>query len=235
MKRSCVGLELYAKIEPLLGFEDEAERLYELYIEILKSWRPETLIDIGCGSGKFLSFVKESLAAKRVFGVDLSETMVSRAKKRGVEAEVLDICALDESFEAATAVFDVLNYLDENGLRRFMGCVEEILRPGGIFIADINTLYGFEELSPGALVRESQEGFLVLDSEFEEGRLETSIDFFQEDEKGCYRREHDTILQYYHTVESIAGASGLELIQVYPVALYSDVADKEVLLLQKRE
>jgi len=229
-----VGLELYARIEPLLGFEEEAQRLYELYIEILESWKPETLIDIGCGSGKFLSFVESKLHPKRALGVDLSETMVERAKKRGVDAEVSDICSVEERFESATAVFDVLNYLDEDGVCRFMGCVEKLLEPGGIFIADINTLYGFEEITPGALVRDEVEGYLVIDSEFSDGTLETSIDLFQKDQNGCYRRESDKILQYYHAVEDLERASDLELIQVYPVALYSDEADKEVLLFQKK-
>ncbi len=229
-----MGLELYAKIEPLLGFEAEAKQLYELYIEILSAWKPQRLIDIGCGSGEFLLLAKERLDPKRALGVDLSETMVSRAKERGLEAEARDICTLTERFEAATAVFDVLNYLDAEGLRRFMGCVERLLAPGGIFVADINTLHGFEEVSPGALVRESGESFLVLESLFEEGRLKTAIDFFREDGEGCYRRERDRIVQYYHTLETVADASGLELIQVYPVALYSDEADKEILLFQKR-
>ncbi|BBG65415.1 hypothetical protein NNO_0712 [Hydrogenimonas sp.] len=229
-----VGLELYAKIEPLLGFEEEIESLYGLYIEILSSWKPKSLVDIGCGSGKFLLHAQKSLSLNRSLGVDLSETMVERAKQRGVEALAVDICDLNERFEAATAVFDVLNYLDESGLKRFMGCVEELLEPGGIFIADINTLYGFEEISQGALVKREKESLLALESAFENGRLKTYIDYFRPDGEGCYRREEDCVVQYFHSAEKIAGSGGLELIQIYPVTLYGDEPDKEVLLFRKK-
>ena len=230
-----MGLELYAKIEPLLGFEEEIESLYRLHAEILAPWKPHSLLDIGCGSGKFLQFAQKSLSLKRALGVDLSETMVERARQRGVDAEAVDVCDLNERFDAATAVFDVLNYLDTEELRRFMECVEKVLEPGGIFIADINTHYGFEEVSQGALVKRSEKSLLVLESIFQNGRLETSIDYFTEEEGGCYRREEDCVVQYYHDVEDIASSSSLELVQVYPLALYGgDEPDKEVLLFRKR-
>jgi len=235
-KRSCVGLELYGKIEPLLGFEEQVQRLYSLHIGILQSWKPKTLIDIGCGSGGFLLRANSEISSlERAVGVDLSETMVARAKSRGVEAVATDICDTRDRFTAATAVFDVLNYLDAEGLERFMGCVEALLEPGGIFLADINTLYGFEEVAQGTLVREENEKVAILESQFDGERLRTRIDLFEGDEEGCYRRERDSVVQYLHTPDAIADASGLELIQLYPVALYGEEADKEILLLKKGE
>jgi len=230
-----VGLELYAKIEPLLGFEEEIDSLYRLHLEILAPWKPQSLLDIGCGSGNFLQSAQKSLSLKRAFGVDLSDTMIERARRKGVDAEAADLCDLTERFDAATAVFDVLNYLRADELHRFMGCVENVLEPGGVFAADINTLYGFEEIAQGALVKRSKSGVLVLESLFQEGRLETSIEFFSEDGSGCYRREEDCVVQYHHEVEAIASSSRLELLQVYPVSLYGgDEPDKELLLFRKR-
>ncbi|WP_457599695.1 class I SAM-dependent DNA methyltransferase [Hydrogenimonas sp.] len=229
-----MGLELYGKIEPLLGFEEEALSLYDRYIGILKSWEPRSLVDIGCGSGGFLLRAQRAVPSlTRAVGVDLSETMVARAKGRGVTAIAADICDVKERFDAATAVFDVLNYLDREALRRFMGCVEALLEPGGIFVADINTLYGFEEVAQGALVREEGTSMVVLESLFEKGSLRTRIDLFEEEGSGCYRREHDSVVQYHHTPEAVADASGLELIQIHPVTLYGEEPDKEILLLKK--
>lgn len=228
-----MGLELYAKIEPILGFEEEAEELYDIFIEILRSWRPDSLIDIGCGSGKFLQKVQKELSLDRSLGVDLSETMVDRAKKRGLEAKVLDICSVEERFEAATAVFDVLNYLSERELKRFMGCVEALLEPGAIFVADINTLFGFEEVAQGALVRENKKALLVLDSSFEDGVMSTAINYFEHDRGECYTRKRDLIKQYYHDIKRITDSTSLELIQSYPLSLYGDEPDKEVLLFKK--
>ncbi|WP_456383600.1 class I SAM-dependent DNA methyltransferase [Hydrogenimonas sp.] len=229
-----MGLDLYADIEPLLGFEEETGALHDLYIEILESWNPVSLIDIGCGSGAFLTKAKKALPLERAYGIDLSEKMVRRAREAGVEAEKIDLCEVKERFDAATAIFDVLNYLTKKELQRFLGCVEEILVPGAVFIADINTLFGFEEIAPGALVRSFEGKFLALDSTYAEGLLETKIEYFEKREEECYLRRRDTIVQYYHAVEDIARMSGLELIQSYPLRMYADEPDKEILLFRKR-
>ncbi len=230
-----MGLELYGRIEELLGFEEETERLYDLYIEILRSWRPRSLLDVGCGSGRFLQKAKEALSLQKAYGVDLSVEMVRRAKKRGVQAEAVDVCKVPECFEAATAIFDVLNYLSPNELPRFLACVEDRLETGGVFLADVNTLTGFDEVAQGALVRSVDDRLLALESVFDGKRLETTIDYFEKAEEGRYIRQRDRVVQYYHDPIDLAkGCEGLELVQSYPVALYADAPDKEILLFRKQ-
>lgn len=228
-----MGLELYAKIEPLLGFEDSIEALYDFYIELLKSWGPESLIDIGCGSGAFLKRLSENMELRRVYGVDLSKIMVERAKGLGIDAEVKDLCDVKETFDAATAVFDVLNYLDFEALEQFMECVQKVLKPGGIFIADINTLFGFEEVAQGSLTREDEKRFVSLDSLFEDGKLITNLNLFEKEHDECYKRSKDRIVQYYHETEKLSKIGGLTLVQSYPIEMYADVADKEVLIFKR--
>lgn len=48
--------------------------------------QPESILDLGCGDGLFLKHVK----AKRKVGIDLSETAVKRARKKGIDARVFD-------------------------------------------------------------------------------------------------------------------------------------------------
>ncbi len=228
-----MGLELYGEVEPLLGFDEEAARLYDLYIEILASWKPKRLLDIGCGSGEFLARAERELSLDGCLGVDLSETMVQRAKKRGVNAKVSDICDLNENFESATAIFDVLNYLEKSELENFMECVERLLKPGGLFLADINTLFGFEEVAQGALIRESEKGVLTLESIFEDGVMSTAINYFKAQNSGCYERNSDVVKQYFHEIETILDSTSLKLIQTYPISLYAEEPDKELLLFKK--
>ncbi|SFP09977.1 class I SAM-dependent methyltransferase [Hydrogenimonas thermophila] len=228
-----MGLELYAKIEPILGFEESIEGLYDFYIELLKSWNPDTLIDIGCGSGAFLKRLSQNMELSRVYGIDLSKTMVERAKLLGLDADAKDLCDVKESFDVATAVFDVLNYLDFETLEQFMGCVYKVLKPGGIFIADINTLFGFEEVAQGSLIREDEKRFVTLDSVFDNGILTTNLTLFEEENSGCYRKSNDTIVQHYHETEKLANLGGLVLVQSYPIEMYADIADKEVLVFKR--
>jgi SAM-dependent methyltransferase len=228
-----VGLELYARIEPLLGFEREVERLYALYAEILESWEVDSLVDIGCGNGKFLKKLETELKISRLYGVDLSEGMVARARALGVACDAKDICDVRERFDAATAVFDVLNYLPPGSVGGFLDCVAERLHEGGVFLADVNTLFGFEEVAPGTLVRHFDDRFLAVDATFESGRLTTAIDYFEK-EGECYRRESDRVVQYWHDPAVLAEAcEKLDLVQSYPVAMYGDEPDKEILLFKK--
>ncbi|WP_353662994.1 class I SAM-dependent methyltransferase [Hydrogenimonas sp. SS33] len=230
-----MGLELYAKIEPLLGFDEEIDALHDLYLEILSDWRPETLIDIGCGSGRFLRRARETLGLKRAYGVDLSETMVRRARETGVEADAVDVCDVQARFDAATAVFDVLNYLPDEALPRFFGCVAGVLKPGGIFLADINTQTGFEEVAPGSLIRSHKTWLLALDAVYDAPELRTKIELFTKREGECYSRESDIVTQYYHDPARLAQQCGdLELIQSYPVRMYADEPDKELLLFKRK-
>jgi cyclopropane fatty-acyl-phospholipid synthase-like methyltransferase len=231
-----MGLELYAEIEPLLGFEEAIDALHESYIQILESWKITSLLDIGCGSGKFLAKAQKRLKLTRALGIDLSEKMVETARMRGVEAKAVDLCEVKEQFDAATAVFDVLNYIHPSELKGFMNCAADTLRSGGLFIADVNTLFGFEEVAQGSLVRRSDDYHLTLDSIFEDGEMRTDIDYFtrSDDEKSCWHRASDTIVQYYHPTEALAEASErLELIQSYPLQMYAEEADKEILVFRR--
>ena len=230
-----MGLELYAKIEPLLGFEEMVEGLYDFYIDILKSYKPNSLIDIGCGSGAFLKRLLQNMQLQRVYGIDLSKTMVERAKLLGIDAKAKDLCDVDEQFDAATAIFDVLNYLDCDTLESFFSCVYRVLKPDGIFIADINTLFGFEEIAQGSLVREDEKRFVSLDSIFEDKKLITNLTLFEKEYGKCYKKSKDTIVQHYHEMKKLSNISRLTLIQSYPIKMYADMADKEVLVFKKEK
>ena len=229
-----MGLELYAEIEPLLGFDEEVAALHDLFLELLAEEKPGTLIDIGCGSGEFLKRAKEALNLRRAYGVDLSETMIRRARKAGVEADAKNLCDVKERFDAATAVFDVLNYIPSRELSGFLECVAEVLVPGGLFVADVNTLVGFEEVAEGSLIRSFDDRLLAIESAWEPPRLVTRIDFFRKERDGCYRRESDRVVQYHHKVEELATACDrLELVRSYAVRMYAEEPDKEVLLFRR--
>jgi len=59
------------------------------------------------------------------------------------------------------------------------------------------------------------------------------LTLFEEEGNGYYRRSKDTIVQYYHETEKLLNIGGLILIQSYPIEMYADVADKEVLVFKR--
>jgi len=227
------ALDLYAKVEDLLGVKEAAPSLYAHYLLFLNAAPFETLLDVGCGSGDFLYQMQHALNIPHAKGIDISPLMVSKTLELGVDAECIDLCALEAKFDVITAVFDMLNYLDKDALKRFSSCVADHLNEGGVFLCDINTLYGFENVAVGSYIVDDETRFLTVDSDFENDEYHSEFTLFEKEGK-CFTKSQEEIKQYYHTVEEIVQFSGLELLVNDDVTLYEfDEADKRFIVLRK--
>jgi len=227
------SLDLYAKVEDLLGVKEAAPALYAHYLLFLNSVEFDTLLDVGCGSGDFLRQMQAALGIAGAKGIDLSPSMVARTLEQGIDAECMDLCDLKGTYDVITAVFDMLNYLNEEQLARFLSCVKEHLNEGGCFLFDINTLYGFENVAVGSYIVDDDTRFLTVDSDFENREYISEFTLFEK-EGECFKKSQETIRQYYHTVEDIVALSGLELIVNDEVNLYGlESTDKYFVVLKK--
>lgn len=119
------------------------EYLSELGLE------PSNLLDVACGEGTFALMM--SRLGYDVVGVDQSPEMIRLARKqaweekRGIEFLVEDMRALpfEAQFDLVTCLFDSLNYmLTIQDLSDAFMSVYRALRPDGLFIFDMNTIYG---------------------------------------------------------------------------------------------
>lgn len=221
-------LDLYATIEPLIGFDAQYERLYERYLKELKSLHIKDILDIGCGNGTLLVHLKkEGFVAQ---GIERSPMMVERALAKGVHASLRELDAFKaESFDVVLAVADVLNYIPEDALEHFFVQVHRLLKQGGSFLADINTLYGFETIADGVMVKDEEDCFLSVDARFEKPLLQTYITLFRK-EKEYYIKEQGSITQYFHPLNRFKKLKNFRLSKTYPITLFSDdEADKMIL------
>jgi predicted TPR repeat methyltransferase len=233
MPNTSNSLDLYAKVEDLLGVKEVASKLYAHYLLFLNPIVFTSLLDVGCGSGDFLVQMKKALNILEVKGIDLSPLMAAKTKELDLDAECIDLCALEGKYDVITAVFDMLNYLDKTNLEHFLLCVKEHLNEGGFFLCDINTLYGFENVAVGSYIVDDEERFLTVDSDFEEDVYSAEFTLFEK-EKDVYEKSQETIKQYYHSVEALVKYSGLECIESDDVNLYGlDDADKVFIVLRK--
>jgi SAM-dependent methyltransferase len=225
-----VSLDLYAKAEHLLGIEESTERLHDLYLHTLENYAVNTLLDIGCGRGGLMEKLGE--AGIECTGIDQSDVMVEAAKARGLNAHKKGICEIGGTYDAAVAVFDVLNFLDPEGLALFMLCVAQRLEKGGIFIADINTLYGFSDVAEGTMSNEDDAHFLNVDAYFESDELHTHFTLFTKQKDDCYVKEQSEIVQWFHPLDRFRNVPDLKLLLYKNISLY-DTNDKMLLIFKR--
>ncbi|MFO7637747.1 MAG: methyltransferase domain-containing protein [bacterium] len=152
------GREAPAPAAPFREFARHYDSFMHRYVDY-RSWvdyverifsrfraRPRTVLDLACGTG-----IPSLLLARRgyrVTGVDRSEEMlvVLRQKAGGlpvtaVRADITDF-ALEEPADAAISLYDSINYLlTEEALSGCFRCTRQSLRPGGLFVFDMNTVH----------------------------------------------------------------------------------------------
>ena len=226
------ALDLYSKVEDLLGVNEVTPKLYENYFYTLQKIKFNSLLDIGCGRGEFLLQLTNLFPDTKLMGIDLSPLMVQTTQNKGIEAECIDLCKLDKKFQVITAVFDMVNYLDTPSLKRFMRCIEDRLEDGGYFICDINSLYAFEELAVGSYVRDDYSRFVTVDSYFEDNKYYSEFTLFEKDGQR-FKKSQDIIIQYYHKVEELIKLTNLKLIEEFPFSIYGEEIEKFYLIFKK--
>ncbi len=229
------GLNLYSKIEKHLDFQAEVEELYDAFLKICEELNVKKVIDIGCGQGEFLLSLEVS--GMVAFGCDLSSEQVKVCKEKGLNVACIDIAEVQDRFDCATAIFDVLNYMDKQILEKFVKDTYNLLEVGGYFIFDINTLYGFEEVAQGSLNINLEDKFIGIDAFFSDKKLITDIILFTKNQDGNYTKEQDFITQYYHeknAMKKLLTKCGFEIKQIINFHLHDDEkADKLIFICQK--
>ena len=228
------ALNLYSKVEDLLGVNEVTPELYANYFDTLKELEFSSLLDVGCGRGAFLVQIKEQYPTVYSIGIDLSPRMVEVSRDRGVEAYHIDLCLVDKKFDIITAVFDMINYLDDEQLEEFMQCIESHLEVGGYFICDINSFYAFDELAVGSFIRDDDDRFVTIDSDFDDIEYISEFTLFEKS-GNRFKKSQETIVQYYHTVERLMELTNLQLISQSNISVYGDEVEKYYLVFKKRE
>lgn len=226
-----MGLDIYAKSEDLLGIEEATEQLHELYLQALQAYNVTNFLDIGCGRGGLMEKARDN--AIESSGIDLCPLMVDAARAKGLDARCEPVCETAGSFDAAVAVFDVLNFVHPDELDTFLECIAARLNPGGHLMCDINTLHGFANVAEGTMSAEDETRFLCVDAQFENNELHTRFTLFQEESDGRYRKEQDTVVQYFHALKRFKKHASYQVIEQHGLSLY-DREDKTFLVLRKR-
>jgi SAM-dependent methyltransferase len=110
---------------------DKDTRRYSRTIELLAHRRLSRILDIGCGTGAFLSMFPTTIER---YGIELSSLAAQRAVEKGIKIVTFEELAkppLRNTFDVVTALDVVEHTKDLCGLRRAFA---DSLRPGGTLI-----------------------------------------------------------------------------------------------------
>jgi len=230
-----MGLDLYSKVEPYLDFEDEVYLLHKQFMEFVMVNELDNIIDIGCGQGYFLDNLK--INGKTAFGTDLSVEQIKVCKAKGLNAKAIPLDEVEEKFDCATAIFDVLNYMDKEYLDTFIKQTNLVLNQGGYFVFDVNSYFGFDEIAQGCITIDLKDKFIAIDALFEDEKLQTDITLFNKQKSNLYSRESDSIIQEYHSKEYLSKLlenNGFKIQEIREFNLHSDdEADKLIFICKK--
>lgn len=231
-----MGLDLYAKIEPYLNFEEEIYLLHKEFLRFIMVNELDNIIDIGCGQGYFLENLMVN--KKTGFGIDLSVEQIKACEERNLNAKAMPLEDVKEKFDCATAIFDVLNYISKEDLKAFITQTNVVLNQGAYFIFDVNSYFGFDEVAQGCITIDIDDKFIAIDANFENDKLQTDITLFTKEDNGLFSKESDSIIQEYHSKEfllKLLEECNFEIQEIKEFNLHTDEnADKLIFICKKR-
>lgn len=191
---------------------------------IVKLLEPEPgakIIDVPCGGGRLA--IELASRGYKLAGVDITEALMDRGRKRAVEKK-LDIewilgdmreMELEDKFEAAICMGGSFGFFDDAGNAGFLTAVAGCLKPGGKFIFEAHIA---ESLLPKLSDRDWYEvgDILVLDDRkynIEEGRINSEWTLIK---NGRFEKIDSSIRVYtYRELCRMLGDAGFRVVAAY--------------------
>ena len=206
------------------------ERRAEHFSALLLSYgiKSGTVLDLACGTGTLTSLI--SARGYDMIGVDSSPDMLSQAQNRAFEEgqNILFLCqqmqALDlfGKIDAALCTLDSINHLTEpDDVRETFRRLGTFIRPGGMFIFDVNTIYKHREiLADNSFVYEYPDVFCVWQNSLDEetDTVDIMLDFFEENEDGTYERTSEDFSERAYSLDELSkwlGDAGFDIENIY--------------------
>ncbi|UCH92845.1 MAG: class I SAM-dependent methyltransferase [Candidatus Aminicenantes bacterium] len=167
----------------------DAQKQVQLIINTLKLSKQSTILDLGCGEGRYTAIFKNQ--GYQVLGLDLSETLVKYGKKKNPQLDLVvgDMRFIPGRFDLILSLFTSFGYFEEDEENeRVIRSVYQSLDPGGIYWLDfLNAEYVKKNLVPENVSCLSS-GIKVLEKrKIENHRIIKNIYFRKNNIEKCYK------------------------------------------------
>ena len=210
MRSYSVFAQYYDELTSNVEYPKRAEYLLELMERL--GHAPGLTLDLACGTGAMSLLLAK--AGYQVTGVDLSEEMLTVAYDKAVALEdnrpffvrqSMQRLRLPEPVDWVLCCLDSINYLtDPAACRETFRRVYRALKPGGVFLFDVNTPEKLREMDGQVFLDEDDDVFCVWRGSYEETeRICTyGMDLFQR-QGGLWRRSQEEHRQYAYSLDEL--------------------------------
>ena len=211
----CRGKRIYKDIAPYY------DRLmydvsYEAWVKYIKNicslnrFKPEIILDLGCGTGNPTKLLLEE--GYMVIGIDGSPEMLAVARQKLQSFSPLLLVgefnhfSIKKKVDLVISLFDSLNnLLSVDKLHQTFLCVNQVMQSGGLFIFDINSIYGLSRMNESSTFTKECDGvYSIWKSQFDKGKIlaTLAITLFVS-ENGHYRRMEETHMEKGYSTQKL--------------------------------
>ena len=161
--------EMYRKFpDPWNCVADSTSLENEIFCTVLRSISPgvSTVLDVGCGLGTLTARISEAVEPSEVYGIDVSQAAIEKAKQAypGIHFSVHDL--LDDSWDSLPDRMDLITMAEVcwyiiPGIRRVFGKLHELLNHGGHLVV-LQNFYRPEDQQYGGDVMQGPDELVSL-------------------------------------------------------------------------
>ena len=159
------------------------------------------IVDLGAGDGTAGRILRKK--GFQVVSVDLSMGMLLQNTGLRVQADIR-MPPLRPIFSAALCLYDAVNHIPRTDLAAFLSRTAALLKPGGRFAFDANTLAGTQMWTQESCVIRKPGANLEVSTIFDQatGHMRNRVTGWV---SGGFKRKHieETIDEWYHPIEGL--------------------------------